>query len=145
MKITKEQAMGIDRNEISSSPLTEEQEMYKENIMDFYKNPRNKRELQKYTCKHKEINPICGDEITLYLKINNRKINQATFTGKGCAISQASSSMLTEKIKNMPIEQAKNIQKEEILEMLGIPISFIRMKCALLPLKTLSKSLEEKK
>ena len=145
MKITKEQAATIDRNEISATELTEEQEIYKENIIDYYKNPRNKKELQQYSCKHKEINPICGDEITLYLQVEKGKITQATYTGKGCAISQASISMLTEKIKDMPIKEAKKMQKEDIFAMLGIPISFVRMKCALLSLKVLNKSLEETK
>ena len=145
MKITKEQAATIDRNEISSSELTEEQEMYKENIIDYYKHPRNKEELKDCTCKQREINPICGDEITLYMKVEKGIIKKASYTGKGCAISQASISMLTEKLKDMPIQEAKELKKEDIFEMLGIPISFVRTKCALLSLKTLSKSLEETK
>ena len=145
MTITKEQAASIDRNEIASTELTEEQEMYKENIIDYYKHPRNKEELKDFTCKHKELNPICGDEITLYLKIEKGKIKKASYTGKGCAISQASISMLTEKLKDMPIKDAKELKKEDIFDMLGIPISFVRTKCALLSLKTVSKSLEEQK
>ncbi|MSR86135.1 iron-sulfur cluster assembly scaffold protein [Candidatus Woesearchaeota archaeon] len=143
MKITKEQAQQIDRSKISSSELTEEQEMYKENIIDYYKHPRNKEELKDYTCKHRELNPICGDEIILYLKIEKGKVKRATYTGKGCAISQASISLLTEKITDMNITEAKNIKREDIFKMLGIPISFVRTKCALLSLKTLTKSLEE--
>ena len=144
MKITQEQAQQIDRNEISSSELTEEQELYKENIIDYYKHPRNKEELKDYTYKHRELNPICGDEIVLYLKVEKGKIKKATYTGKGCAISQASISLLTEKITNMSTTQAKALKREDIFEMLGIPISFVRTKCALLSLKTLTKSLEEK-
>lgn len=143
MKITKEEAKQINRNEISSSELTEEQEMYKENIIDYYKHPRNKEELKDYTYKHRELNPICGDEIVLYLKVEKGKIKKATYTGKGCAISQASISMLTEKLKDMPVKEAKSLKKEDIFEMLGIPISFVRTKCALLSLKTLTKSIEE--
>lgn len=143
MKISKEQAASIDRNEIASSELTEEQELYKENIIDYYKHPRNKEEMKEYNCKEREINPLCGDEITLYLIIDKGKIKKATYTGKGCAISQASISMLTEKLKDMPITEAKKLKKEDIFAMLGIPISFVRTKCALLSLKTLTKSLEE--
>ncbi|MDP3728724.1 MAG: SUF system NifU family Fe-S cluster assembly protein [bacterium] len=139
----KEELDKIDRNEISSTTLTEEQEMYKDNIIDYYKHPRNKCELKDYTHKRREINPLCGDDITLYLKIEKGKIKEASFIGKGCAISQASISLLTEKIKDMPIKNAKKLQKEDILEILGIPISFVRMKCALLSLKVLSKELEE--
>ena len=145
MIITKEQAGSIDRNEIASTELTEEQEMYKENIIDYYKHPRNKEELKDFSCKHKEFNPICGDEITLYLKIEKGRIKKASYIGKGCAISQASISMLTEKLKDMPIKDAKELKKEDIFDMLGIPISFVRTKCALLSLKTVSKSLEEQK
>lgn len=133
----------IDKSEISSGTLTEEQEIYKENIIDYYKNPRNKKELTSYSHIHREINPLCGDDITLYLKVEKGTIKEAAFTGKGCAISQASISMLTEKIENISLKEAKKLKKEDILKMLGIPISFVRMKCALLSLKTLSKTLEE--
>lgn len=139
----KEELDKIDRNEISSSVLTEEQEMYKENIIDYYKHPRNKGELQIYTSKHREVNPLCGDDITLYLKIEKGKIQEASFIGKGCAISQASISMLTEKIQGMSLKEAKKMQREDIQNMLGIPISFVRMKCALLSLKVLSKEIED--
>lgn len=139
----KEELQQIDRNEISSTLLTEEQEIYKENIIDYYKHPRNKFELKGYTHQHREINPLCGDDITLYLHIEKGKITEASFTGKGCAISQASISMLTEKIKDMPLKEAKALKKEDILQMLGIPISFVRMKCALLSLKVLTKEVEE--
>lgn len=142
---TKEMFGAINRNEINENPLTEEQEIYKENIIDYYKNPRNKEELKNYTAKQRELNPLCGDEITLYLKIEKGKIISATFIGKGCAISQASISMLTEKIKGMTVTEAKKVRKEDIFTMLGIPISFVRMKCALLSLKTLTKSLEKEK
>ena len=133
----------IDRNEITSVELTEDQDIYKENIIDYYKNPRNKGKLKDYNYKHKEINPLCGDEITLYIKVNKDKISEVNFMGKGCAISQASISMLTEKLKDMSTTEAKKLKKEDILKMLGIPISFVRMKCALLSLKTLTKSLEK--
>jgi len=144
MRLTKETAASIDKNEIASTSLTEDQEIYKENILDYYKNPRNKKELKDYTVKRKEVNPLCGDELTLYLKIDNDKISKATFLGKGCAISQASISMLTERIEGMSLREAKNLTKEDVLAMLGIPISIVRMKCALLSLKTITKSLEEK-
>lgn len=138
----KEKLQQINREEINSIQLTEEQEIYKENIIDHYKYPRNKFELNNYSIRHKETNPLCGDEITLYLHIEKGKIKEASFTGRGCAISQASISMLTEKLKNMPIADAKTLNKEDILNMLGIPISFIRMKCALLSLRVLNKEIE---
>lgn len=134
----------IDKNKISDREFTEDEEIYKENILDYYKHPRNKKEL-KTKIKACDKNIFCGDEITIYIKIKNNKIGEATFTGNGCAISQASASMLTEKLKGLTMKQAKSISKEEILKMLGIPLSFIRTKCALLSLKVLNKAIEESK
>ena len=135
----------IDKNKLSERELTEEEEeIYKENILDYYKNPRNKKELETKTKAH-DKNTLCGDEVTIYLKLEKNKIKDATFTGNGCEISQASASMLTEKLKGLTIKQAKAISKEEILKMLGIPLSFMRIKCALLPLKVLNKTLEVSK
>lgn len=125
--------------------MNDEEEIYKENILDHYKNPRNKKELKKYTIKHKETNIICGDEITIYIQIEKNKIKDITFTGNGCAISQASISMLTEKIKGMSIKEVKQLTKDDILKMLGISLSFVRIKCALLSLKTVLRGLENEK
>ncbi|MEK6900451.1 MAG: SufS family cysteine desulfurase, partial [Nanoarchaeota archaeon] len=79
--------------------LTEEEELCKENIIDHYKYPKNKGEMEGYTFKQKQVNPLCGDQITIYLRSEEGKISDATFTGSGCAISQASVSMLLERIK----------------------------------------------
>lgn len=128
-----------------NKPLTEEQEIYKENILDHYKNPRNKKELKKSTIKHKETNILCGDELTIYIQIEKNKIKDITFTGKGCAISQASASMLTEKLKGMSIKEVKQLKDKDILKMLGISLSFVRTKCALLSLKTIQRGLENEK
>ncbi len=125
--------------------MDDEEEIYKENILDHYKNPRNKKELKKCTIKHKETNIICGDEITIYIQIEKNKIKDIAFTGNGCAISQASISMLTEKIKGMPIKEVRKITKENIIKMLGIPLSFVRTKCALLSLKTVLRGIENEK
>jgi nitrogen fixation NifU-like protein len=118
------------------------EELYKENILDHYKNPRNKGKLENCHC-HKESNPLCGDEIILYLVIEEGKIKEVKFEGYGCAISQASVSMLTEKLKGMLVEKAKTLTHDDIVKMLSIPISPVRMKCALLSLKTLHKGLEK--
>ena len=131
-----------NRNEITSGDLTEEQEIYKENIIDHYKYPRNKGEMVECTVKHREVNPLCGDTITLYLKINNETIKEISFTGSGCAISQASASLLTEMMKGKKIEEARKFNQQDAFSHLGIPISPIRMKCALLSLKTLHHALE---
>lgn len=139
---TKTEISAINRNEINSGDLTEEQEIYKENVIDHYKFPRNKKEMQEYTIKRRELNPLCGDQITAFIKIENNAITDISFTGSGCAISQASASMLTEKIKGVSVEEAKKIDQKEIFSLLGIPISHTRTKCALLSLKTLHHALE---
>lgn len=116
-------------------------EMYKENIIDHYKHPRNLGELDSYSFKQKELNPLCGDEITLYLKIENERVTAVSFIGQGCAISQASISLLTDFLKEKTLDEIKKISKETIIELLQIPISHTRMKCALLSLKALSEGL----
>lgn len=113
-------------------------DFYKENILDHYRNPRNAGTLEHFTHSHEENNPLCGDVIRIDLHVNeDNVIDQVAFKGKGCAISQASASMLTEMISGKSLEEAKKIGKENILEALGIEIGPVRMKCALLPLKVL--------
>jgi nitrogen fixation NifU-like protein len=113
-------------------------DFYKENILDHYRNPRNAGVLEEPTYSHEENNPFCGDVIRIDLHVNDQNvIDQVAFKGKGCAISQASASMLTEMLKNKTVEEAKAIRKEDILEALGIEIGPVRMKCALLSLKVL--------
>jgi len=116
--------------------------MYQENILDHYKSPRNFGKIENASVHHHEYNPLCGDEIEMFLVLDeNRKVVDVKFNGHGCAISQASSSMLTEQIKGKNIEELKKMTKENILEMLGIPISPVRLKCALLSLDTLKNSI----
>lgn len=113
-------------------------DFYRENILDHYRHPRNAGKLEQPTHSHEEHNPLCGDVIRLELHVNeNNIIDQVAFTGKGCAISQASASMLTEMIQGKSLEEAKQIGKEQILEALGIEIGPVRLKCALLSLKVL--------
>ncbi|HXV99829.1 MAG TPA: SUF system NifU family Fe-S cluster assembly protein [Anaerolineae bacterium] len=113
-------------------------DFYKENILDHYRHPRNAGKLEQPTHSHEEHNPLCGDVIRMDLHVNdNNIIDQVAFAGKGCAISQASASMLTEMIKGKSLDEAKQIGKEQILEALGIEIGPVRLKCALLSLKVL--------
>lgn len=125
--------------------LGSEDDVYKENILDHYKNPHNKKEIKKANIIHKEINPTCGDEITIYLKIKKDKIEEASYQGNGCAISQASISMLTDKIKGMTIDAVKKLKNEDIYKMLGIRISIPRIRCAILSLKAVQNGLKETK
>ncbi len=114
------------------------EQMYMENIMDHFKSPRNYGKLDKPTITHHDNNPLCGDELTFQLIIHEGKVSDVKFMGHGCAISQASASMLTEKIKGVSVEDVKKLTKEDIFEMLGIPLSPVRMKCALLSLQVLT-------
>ena len=108
--------------------------IYKEVILDHFKHPRNFGKLENPTVKSRDSNPLCGDEIEIQLEIKNDEIKNIKFQGKGCAISQASASMLTENVKEKTIEEVKAITREDIVEMLNIPIGPVRIKCALLSL-----------
>ena len=119
--------------------------LYTEIILDLYRNPLNKGVLENPTHEFFKKNPLCGDEIIIQLIVNDNKIKEIKFNGAGCAISQASASLLTEKIKKMDIEKVKNLNKEDILEMLHIPISQPRLRCALLSLDALKGALENEK
>ena len=113
-------------------------DFYRENILDHYRQPRNTGTLADATHSHEENNPLCGDVIRIDLHVNEDDvIDKVAFSGKGCAISQASASMLTEMIEGKSLEEAKQIGKDDILEALGIDIGPVRMKCALLSLKVL--------
>lgn len=133
----------IDKNQIGEGPLNEEQLIYKENILDYYRNPRNKGKLDNATVVHEEHNPLCGDKVTMHLRIVDDKIHEVLFEGEGCAISQASASLLTEKIKDLSVDEVKTITREEILEMVGVPLGPVRTRCALLGLKTVIRGLEK--
>ena len=116
--------------------------MYQENILDHYKNPRNFGKIENASVHHHEYNPLCGDELDMFLVIDkNKKIADVKVNPHGCAISVASASMLSEEIKGKNIDELKTMTKEKILEMLGIPISPVRLKCALLSLDTLKNSI----
>ena len=116
--------------------------MYQENILDHYKTPRNFGKMKNATVHHHEKNPLCGDELDLYLVIDeNKKIADVKVYPTGCAISVASASMLSDEIKGKNIDEVKKFSKEQVLEMLGIPISPVRLKCAILSLDTLKNSM----
>ena len=121
-------------------------DLYAENILDHYRNPRNFGSLKGCDHKAKDANPMCGDKLVMELKVTKSgKISNAMFHGIGCAISQAAASMLTEKLKGMSLTQAGKISNDDIYKMLAVPISQSRVKCALLGLSTLKKALAGKK
>ncbi len=113
-------------------------DLYRENILDHYRHPRNAEKLSCATHAHEEHNPLCGDNVQIELCVNEAGIiDRAGFSGRGCAISIASASMLTELLTGKTVDEAKQIGKEDILELLGISIGPTRLKCALLSLKAL--------
>jgi nitrogen fixation NifU-like protein len=114
-------------------------DIYRELILDYYRNPRNFGKLEKYDITAHDSNPLCGDEIDMQIKVGDgQKIQEIRFFGKGCAISQASASMLTELAKGKPLEWVKNVSKEDVFKMLGNPdLGPSRVKCALLGMKVL--------
>ncbi|HEV2107466.1 MAG TPA: SUF system NifU family Fe-S cluster assembly protein [Thermomicrobiales bacterium] len=111
--------------------------LYKEIILDHYRSPRNKGRLNPADYSHEDVNPLCGDEIVLDLRVKDGVISEVAFEGRGCAISQAAASILTEMVEGRPLDEVKAITKDDVLEELGVPISPARMKCALLGLKCL--------
>ncbi len=116
-------------------------DLYREYIVDHYRNPRNFGKLESPDISYAEDNPVCGDHIQIDLMVDDGRITDVRFSGHGCAISQASTSMLTEELVGMSLEDAKQISKEDILEMLGIKLGPVRVKCALLSLKVLKAGL----
>ena len=111
--------------------------MYRDYILDHYKNPRNSGELAGATHTYHDTNPLCGDEITMFLKVDDGRIADIRFAGKGCAISQASASILTEDVKGKTLDEVRAYDTQRVFESLGITISPARVKCALLGLKAL--------
>jgi len=111
-------------------------DFYKEYILDHYRNPRNFGHLENPTASAEDLNPLCGDKIHMDLSVgSDGKIDDVRFEGKGCAISQASASMLTESLKGKTLEEVAQLSHDIVLENVGIGISPTRMKCAMLGLK----------
>jgi nitrogen fixation NifU-like protein len=114
------------------------EDLYRENILDHYQNPRNYGTLEDPDISYEDDNPLCGDVIRIDIKLDEEdRITQVAFSGEGCAISQASASMLTEEILGKTLEEVKQLSKEDVLNMLGIQLGPVRIKCALLSLKVL--------
>jgi len=113
-------------------------DMYREVILDHYKNPRNKGTLEPHDFSYEDENPLCGDKLRIDVRLDaEQRIKEVAFSGRGCAISQASASMLTEAIIGKTVDVVKQMSKDDILDMLGIELGPVRLKCALLSLKVL--------
>jgi nitrogen fixation protein NifU and related proteins len=111
--------------------------LYREIILDHYRNPRNKGTLDPHDYSYEDVNPLCGDEIRIDVRVADDKVSDIKFSGRGCAVSQASASILTEMVEGMSLDEVKALTKDDMLEELGIPVSPARLKCALLGLKVL--------
>ncbi len=119
-------------------------DFYREIILDHYKNPAQKGRLEDSNYAFEDENPLCGDFIHIDIKTNDQGIiTDAKFDGHGCAISMASADMLLESLIGKTIDEAKKLTKQDILSMLGIELSPVRLKCALLPLKVVKAALYE--
>jgi len=112
-------------------------DIYKDIILDYYRHPRNFGDLPDPDVRSKDSNPLCGDVIEMQIRVRDGKIDDLRFKGRGCAISQASASMLTELAKGKTLDDIKALDKEDVLSMLGIDPGPTRIKCALLGLKVI--------
>lgn len=113
-------------------------DFYREIIIDRYQNPHFRGELDPHDITFEDSNPLCGDELRIDVRINGEeKIVEARFSGRGCAISQASADLLLEHVQGKSLEEVKALSKEDVLNLLGIELGPVRLKCALLSLKVL--------
>ncbi len=112
-------------------------DFYQQNILDHSRHPRNSGRLDHPSVSREEMNPLCGDKLHIDLQIDDGVVTAVGFTGRGCAISQAAASMLTEEIKGKSVAEVRALSKDDVLGLLGIPIGYTRLKCALLGLKAI--------
>ena len=111
--------------------------IYREIILEHYQRPRNRGTLDPADYTYADTNPLCGDELRIDVRIDGDRVSEIKFSGRGCAVSQASASILTEMVEGKSLDEVKAIGKDELLDEIGIPVSPARMKCALLGLKVL--------
>ena len=127
--------------------MSEFDQLYREVILDHYKNPRGQGEIEDADAQAEGQNPLCGDEVSIYVSFgeDGDTIEEVRFAGRGCAISQAATSMLTEMVKGRSATAVATLPKDELLEEIGIPLTPVRLKCALLGLGTLKVALHKAK
>jgi len=120
-------------------------DLYRENILDHYRSPRNSGHIDDPSASAEGVNPLCGDELAIELKVEDGVVTDVRFNGRGCAISQAAASMLSDSIKGRPVAELSAVGKEDVLDELGIPLTPIRLKCAILGLGVLKVALHRSK
>ena len=127
--------------------MSEFDQLYREVILDHYKNPRGHGELEGADAHADGQNPLCGDEVSIYVAFgeDGDTIDEIKFSGRGCAISQAATSMLTEMVKGRSATEVAALPRDELLEEIGIPLTPVRLKCALLGLGVLKVALHKSK
>jgi nitrogen fixation protein NifU and related proteins len=127
--------------------VSEFEQLYREVILDHYKNPRGHGVIEGADAEAEGLNPLCGDEVSIYVSLadDGETIDDVKFSGRGCAISQAATSMLTEMVTGRSATEVATLDKEELLEEIGIPLTPIRLKCALLGLGVLKVALHRAK
>ena len=119
------------------------EDLYRENLLDHYENPRHHGTLEHPDISHEESNPLCGDMIRVDVKLSDdhTRIAEIAFSGDGCIISQASASMLMEDVAGKSVEDVQKLERQDVLDMVGVPLTAARVKCALLGLKVLKAGL----
>ena len=127
--------------------MTEFDQMYREVILDHYKNPRGHGVIEHADAEAEGQNPLCGDEVSIYVAFgeDGETIDEVKFSGRGCAISQAATSMLMEMTKGRTADDVATLDKDELLAEIGVPLTPVRLKCAMLGLTTLKVALHKSK
>jgi nitrogen fixation protein NifU and related proteins len=127
--------------------VSEFDQLYREVILDHYKNPRGHGLLEDADAEAEGQNPLCGDEVSIFVSFgeDGETIDEVKFSGRGCAISQAATSMLTELVQGRSAQEVASLPREELLDEIGIPLTPVRLKCALLGLSTLKLALHKAK
>jgi nitrogen fixation protein NifU and related proteins len=125
--------------------MSEFDQLYREVILDHYKNPRGHGVIEGADAQAEGQNPLCGDEVAIFVALDGNKIEDVRFRGRGCAISQAATSMLVEMVRGRTVDEVASMPRDELLEEVGIPLTPVRLKCALLGLGVLKVALHRAK